>query len=133
MKLIGICSRERRAAREAPYIEVKVGGKKGIFRIDTGSDLTVIPEEIFPVNSPIVKELNTRLSSGDVYRRDTFKVPLKIGEVSFDLLEGVFTTTSEIGFLGLDILRSFRFTLEGERYTLELLSEKQPVEGNSDV
>lgn len=123
MKLIGNCFRAEGTVKEAPYVKVKVKGKSCLCRIDTGADITIIPIDLLPFDSAVVKKLSIRLGSGKTSQRSTFQVALEIEGVQFNPSEGVLTTISEVGLLGIDILENFRLVLERGKYTLELLEE----------
>ncbi len=90
--------------------------------IDTGADITVVPEEV-------VARLGL-IHQGDILVRDFSRVPsfrptylvdVQIGQHWFDLVEVISAPTNEL-LLGRNIINSLDLRLNGPQLVLEILN-----------
>jgi len=124
----------------APYVEVVISaltGKKSTdisfkARIDTGADITCIPESQAKLLMPLLigRPLLIRGHDGSVKRTRTHLMAISINGypdaeqvASYRPERGVLLTESEIGLIGMDIISKYwKVTFDGilQRFSIEI-------------
>jgi len=96
-------------ALPVPLMNITIQGTDITFeaRLDTGADLSVIPEKyiLFLQHNPN-GDVNIRVADGSMRRERTYRVNIIVaGKCIY--LDQVMTTESDVGLLGLDFLTYF--------------------------
>ncbi|TEU16302.1 MAG: hypothetical protein E3J21_10900 [Anaerolineales bacterium] len=89
-------------------------------KLDSGADLSVIPEEVADELQLIpAREIQTRSYDGTVRDIQSYFVALEIEGYSIQLIEVVASHRADT-LLGRDVLNHFRITLDGKTLTFEM-------------
>jgi predicted aspartyl protease len=101
--------------REGPYIHVTVCDNTFEARLETGTDITVIPRSV--VKDLVIGELLTIRQATDIVKVFTYIVTLKILDREFTL--PVLTSDVNTCIIGLDILQYFRVEFLYNTFSIE--------------
>lgn len=130
--------KEEGTACFAPYLDIKISSLMGRCgdneiiraRIDTGADITCIPESAVTSLMPILngKSVTIRGHDGRIKRCSTYLVCLGlIGHPDEDQVywirpkRGVLLTDSDIALIGADITNKFDIVMKGPEQTFSLI------------
>ena len=98
----------------APYIPIHIYEQPFIARIDTGADICIVPEEVLWDE---YSERKVRDYEGNIIRRKTYLVPIRFESEVFE----VEASKGHSPLLGMNFLKNFKFTMEGDEIELETL------------
>ncbi len=95
--------------------------QKALGELDTGSDMTVIPES-FVMQMRLIPERSVLLSGydGNDTKRDTFIVDLELADCTLKSVRVVAVPRATM-LLGRDVLNHFVITLDGKAQTFEMV------------
>ncbi len=89
-----------------------------LMQVDSGADLSCIPERIVPSSGPLRYGLTYVAGyEGEVAAKKTVFISIRFGEYRFDNIE-VLPISGRIGLIGRDLLNSLEVTLDGPNRTL---------------
>ena len=89
----------------APYVECVVEGKSFFARVDTGGDISVIPNNVMPTEVRFKNPITTRDYQGNIDRVWAKDIEITIPELgTFRPEKCVITTNAAQGLIGMDIL-----------------------------
>jgi len=106
---------------KAPYIECKIGVHRFNARIDTGADITCVPSYAIPNDSENAFSMLIRGNKGICERMVPKIVTIEIEDLGiFPMENGVLSSESPCGLIGMDILNLCNFGMAGGAFILEL-------------
>lgn len=109
----------------APYVMCFVNNKQFKARVDTGADITVIPNHVLPSGLLLKNPVITRGHSGIIDYEWTKDIGIEIPELGvFRPERGILTTDAPQGLIGMDILNLCELQMIGGVFTLALLEEE---------
>ena len=109
-----------------PYLNCHINGHHFKCRIDTGADISVIPEDVIPIESSCGKRVTINGHKGIPEKIWTKKVKIDIDELgTFAPERGVLSRKGITGLIGMDIIRQCELHMVGNVFILNLLKESK--------
>lgn len=98
-----------------------INGTPVPFLVDTGATRTVVPEKVAEaIGLPVGRTVTTLTAGGRVHDRQTTIDRLQIGNVVITDLEALINSHVDETLLGMNTLKLFRMSQEGDTLTLTL-------------
>lgn len=110
---------------KAPYVSCFVDGQSFKARIDTGADISVIPNQVLPIGVTLKNPITIRTGINNIDKIWTKDVEIKIPELGiFRPLFGVLSSDFSTGLIGMDILGLCELQMVGGVFILNVIEVK---------